>query len=399
MMRQLAYCTNVHAGSDLEAMQANLSRHCLAVKQRFAPEQPMGVGLWLAAPAAKRLLEPPRLAEFALWLAQCGLVPFTLNGFPFGDFHEPVVKHRVYQPTWFDPQRLQYTLDLISILHAILPEQLEGSISTLPIAWRRPEPSVEQLRIAAANLRQVARHLARLEAESGRLIHVCLEPEPGCVLQRCDDVLRFFEEYLCGQSDDDQLLRHLRVCHDVCHSAVMFEDQKEVLGKYARHGVGVGKVQVSSAVEVDFRQVEPGQRNGLVRALSSFAEDRYLHQTSVQLPDGQSPLFYDDLPTALSAAENIPDHQRGVWRVHFHVPIYLECFGMIGTTQEHISRCLQATRLHPELRHFEVETYAWGVLPSELQRSELADGIAQEMRWLAELPEFAEIGSSSSPAS
>ena len=31
--------------------------------------------------------------------------------------------------------------------------------------------------------------------------------------------------------------------------------------------------------------------------------------------------------------------------------------------------------------HFEVETYAWGVLPPELQQPDLAAGIADEMAW------------------
>ena len=71
--------------------------------------------------------------------------------------------------------------------------------------------------------------------------------------------------------------------------------------------------------------------------------------------------------------------------MHFHVPIYLEQFNLIGTTQQEIQKCLEAAHLHPELSHFEVETYAWGVLPEELQRDELADGIAQEMSWLRDL--------------
>jgi len=32
--------------------------------------------------------------------------------------------------------------------------------------------------------------------------------------------------------------------------------------------------------------------------------------------------------------------------------------------------------------HMEAETYAWGVLPSELKVDNLADGIAEEIRWL-----------------
>src|SRR3954447_23496185 len=135
---QLGYCTNVHAGADLETTRANLERHALAVKGRFAPHTPMGIGLWLSAAAARKLLAERQTPGFAAWLAQVGLVPFTLNGFPHGDFHEQVVKHRVYTPTWWDSARLDYTLDLIAILDAILPPGLDGSISTLPIAWGNP---------------------------------------------------------------------------------------------------------------------------------------------------------------------------------------------------------------------------------------------------------------------
>ena len=36
----------------------------------------------------------------------------------------------------------------------------------------------------------------------------------------------------------------------------------------------------------------------------------------------------------------------------------------------------------PNLKHFEVETYAWNVLPEEHQVANLADGIAKEMAWV-----------------
>ena len=50
------YCTNVHAGATLEATRANLERHALAVKERYSPDRPMGVGLWLSAKAAEELV-------------------------------------------------------------------------------------------------------------------------------------------------------------------------------------------------------------------------------------------------------------------------------------------------------------------------------------------------------
>ena len=61
MQLQVGYCTNVHAGKDLEETRANLQQHALAVKSLVSPEQPMGVGLWLSASTAESLRASNRL--------------------------------------------------------------------------------------------------------------------------------------------------------------------------------------------------------------------------------------------------------------------------------------------------------------------------------------------------
>lgn len=372
------YCTNVHANASLEKTRANLEKHALGVKRRISANEPMGIGLWLSANAAQELVSSGHVADFAGWLRDLGLVPFTMNGFPYGDFHETVVKHKVYQPTWYEPARLDYTLQLAEILDQLLPPGIEGSISTLPIAWpkklgERLEESL--LQAAAANLRKAAASLAELEKRTGRLIYVCIEPEPGCVLDTADDIVTFFEDYLITNENSRVVRRHLRVCHDICHSAVMFEDQLGAVVQYSGAGIEIGKVQVSSAVGVDFEALPPGERQAALQLLQTkFVEPRYLHQTSVRA-DGKVTLF-EDLHHAAALARPI-----GQWRTHFHVPIYWKGTLPFQTFQNQIGPCIEAVLAHSHCRHFEVETYAWGVLPPELQHPELADGIAQEMKW------------------
>jgi hypothetical protein len=378
MTMQVGYCTNVHAGVDLEQTQANLERFAFAVKRRFSPDAPMGVGLWLSASAARGLLDGQRLPEFAAWLAEAGLVPFTLNGFPYGDFHRRVVKHDVYKPTWLEPARAEYTSNLITILHGLLPPGQGGSISTLPLAWGEPAATATELDIAAAALFRIAGHLATLEQETGRRICLCLEPEPGCLLQRSTDIVRFFQDHLLRGSGEAAIRRHVAVCHDICHAAVMFEEQAEVLERYRAAGIGVGKVQVSSAVALDLPRLPPGDRAAALHQLGSFAEDRYLHQTMVRSRAGDEPVFHEDLPAALAATA---PGGGGEWRVHFHVPIYLQRFGYLDALQQPILDCLRFAAAHDTTDHFEVETYAWGVLPAELQQPDLAAGIADEMAW------------------
>ena len=378
---QIGYCTNVHAGADLLATRANLEKYALAVKNQVSPDLPMGVGLWLSAEAADDLLQHQLIQTFAEWLSEVGLVPFTLNGFPYGDFHAEVVKHKVYLPDWADSRRLLYTENLIEIQDQLLAPGLEGSISTLPLAWGSPPPAGEQWSAFVDHLRQIAQRLEQLEQERGRLIYICLEPEPGCVLQRSDDMVRFFEEHLLGDGHEHRVRRYLRVCHDICHSSVMFEDQEQVLERYRAAGIQVGKVQVSSAIVLRLDEIAGQERAAAVDQLRSFTDQRYLHQTMVRRSEDEQPEFFEDLPGALQLADDSA-YLGGSWRVHYHVPIYLERFGALETSQEDILRCLAVLKRLGGVRHYEVETYGWGLLPRGLQRTGMADGIADELRWL-----------------
>lgn len=376
---QCGYCTNVHSGADLATTRANLERYALAVKRAFSPGEPMGVGLWLAAPAARALLDSDAIDDFADWLADVGLVPFTFNGFPYGDFHQPVVKHRVYEPTWRQLERIDYTRDLIDIQHRLLPEGASGSISTLPLAWGEPRWNADQLGDSADFLRQTASYLAELESETGRRIILSIEPEPGCLLQRTEDLVRYFEDHLLSSGDEEAVRRYLGVCHDVCHAAVMFEGQAETLARFRSAGIVVGKIQVSSAVIAPFDALPPAERAAALEQLAAFQEPRYLHQTMVRTSPTAAPTYYEDLPLALAAWQGRPP--AGEWRTHFHVPIYLERFGHLGTSRRQVEECLAEARRYHTTEHFEIETYAWGVLPAELRQPDLAAGIAQEMAW------------------
>jgi hypothetical protein len=232
-------------------------------------------------------------------------------------------------------------------------------------------------------LRTVGRHLAKLADRTGHDIVLAIEPEPGCVLDTAPDVIDFFEHYLFVGGDVELLRRHITVCHDICHSAVMFEPQSYALEQYAQHGIRVGKLQVSSAVEVPWHTVahDSSAYEALTAQLRSFSEPRYLHQTTRRLAGTEGVEIVDDLPIALehwlpSFGDSRLDGLGQPWRIHFHVPIYVERFGMLTTTRDDIAQVVQALRTHSQLKiadrpwftgDYEVETYAWGVLPVELR--------------------------------
>ena len=385
----VGYCTNVHPARGYDELLTNLERYTLAVKQRVSTHDPMGVGLWFPRDVASELIEGDRVGELADWLGRHDLIPFTFNGFPYGDFHQDRVKKDVYEPAWDDPKRLRYTLDLVTILAGLLAcsdgsSQIEGSISTLPVGWGQAVRSGDvDLDQAAANLLGVVDVLEEHERKTGQLIHLDLEPEPGCVLERCGDVTGFFVSHLDPIGDRDRNRRYLRVCYDICHGAVMFEDPLGAFKHYDEAGIKIGKVQVSSAVLVPCIFTELDVFDEAIGQLGLFAEDRYLHQTvCFDTKNGYKRNFFEDLPDALRAYRDgeIPP---GQWRVHFHVPIHLDQIGHLRAAGPgRIRSCLKLLSRRNDVTQFEIETYAWDVLPDALRPDDLAVGIAQEMAWL-----------------
>ncbi|TWU24146.1 Xylose isomerase-like TIM barrel [Novipirellula galeiformis] len=379
----VGYCTNVHAGMDLPTIRENLLQYAVPVRSNLSTETALGVGLWLPAQAANECVAGG-LKGFRAFLDENRLEAFTINGFPYDNFHQDVVKHRVYEPTWWEQERLVYTKQLAVILSELLPaSQSVGSISTLPIGWASDAVTEDQLAAAAANLRELAEFLSALESQTGRRIVIAIEPEPGCILDTADDVVQWFSK----RFPDAKHRRHLTVCHDVCHSAVMMESQAEVLLRYAAAGITIGKVQVSSAIVADWDAMSIGRRHEAIQQLSGFAEDRYLHQTGRIRGDNSFELA-EDLPGLVSPVPASSDPARGDkrWVVHFHVPIFLERFGHLTTSQDDVRECLRTLIRNPSsidfTGHLEVETYAWTVLPDAMRKRSLAEDVSEELRWL-----------------
>ncbi len=388
----LTYCTNVHPGEGWAEVFDNLERYVVPVKALVSPEQPFGVGLRLSARAAEELSRPGVLAAFRDWLGASGLYVFTLNGFPHGAFHGAPVKEGVYRPDWLEPERGVYTERLAHLLAALLPEGVEGSISTVPCAFRtrvRFNGDVERM---ARRLLEHLSSLHRLREDTGRRVSLALEPEPGCFLETTADVVSFFQEHLLSRDalacfgrmsglslgEAEAFLRyHLGVCLDACHLAVEFEQPRECLEALGRAGLRVCKYQLSAGLRVRW---EEGSRESLLAALSRFAEGVYLHQ--VVQRRGGTLAKWDDLPEALArAAEELGP--LGEWRIHFHVPIFHEALGhQLTSTQAQVSELLALLHEEGTAQHLEVETYTWEVLPEELRTGSVVDSLARELRWV-----------------
>jgi sugar phosphate isomerase/epimerase len=380
----LTYCTNIHAGETWSEVRANVARHLPAVKARVAPDQQFGVGLRLSAAAADALDTPDEIAAFRALLAEHDLYVFTLNGFPYGAFHGTAVKERVYRPDWREDARRIYSDRLAHVLAALLPPGCEGSISTVPGAYKERISSAADADAIAARIAAHVATLHDLRERRGVAIALALEPEPCCQLETIAETVAFFETHLWRQTvpgldrrtSEEVLRRHVGVCFDACHMAVEHEPPAAALATLAAHGIRVPKIQLSAGLAATIAGPDD------VAALRAFADDVYLHQVVERTPQGL--VRYTDLPAALDAARSEP--RRREWRVHFHVPLFRERLGRFASTQAYVRELLDVVRRQETAPHLEVETYTWDVLPEEYRREDIDDAIARELTWvIAEL--------------
>jgi sugar phosphate isomerase/epimerase len=381
---QLTYCTNIHAGETWPDVLASLQSHLPEIKAATCPGKAFGVGLRLGASAIQALQDPAAFDELAAVLRDNDSYVFTINGFPYGAFHGERVKEDVYAPDWSTADRLTYSNQLADILARLLPDGMDGTVSTVPGTFK--PWMAGRVEAITDNLIRHTAYLVELEQRTGKTIMMTLEPEPYCFLETIAESVAYFRDHLFSADavarlsdltglDADAsaaaLRRHLGLCYDVCHAAIEYEDPQASIAALKEAGIAIGKVQLSSALRIAaVDAASPDQ-------LRPFDEPVYLHQVIQR--DGDTLTRYRDLPDALEQAATAIGSE---WRVHFHVPVFLDRLKDFDTTQDFLREILAIHRSSPISAHLEVETYTWDVLPDRYRNVGLSEAIARELNWV-----------------
>jgi sugar phosphate isomerase/epimerase len=334
-----------------------------------------GIGAWWPRDVAMELAADRASRDrLAVELWDLDLPLWTLNVFPLGGFHDEVVKTAVYQPDWGAEERLLYTRTCAEVGASLVPRGTVLPLSTLPLGYRGPGDPPADLRLMARNLARCASAFAAIEETTGVCCVLALEPEPACLLETCAETAAFLEDWLFEEAawatvPGDVLRRHLGICIDLGHLAVVGEEPLAALADLRARGIAVPKIQVSSCLEAR------GSR-GLERLLS-FDEPRYLHQTVA-----------DNGVRALDLAE-VADRRAEFERAarvrsHYHVPVFWDDPGPLGSTRSEVGRVLRALALSGDpLPLLEVETYTWNVLGDFAGEAPLSDRLVRELDWAA----------------
>ncbi len=384
----LTYCQNIHPGESWAENFAAIKDKALLVKQFVAPDQWFGLGLRLSHQAAATLASDRALVDEAHdFFAEHQLYPFSINGFPYGNFHGTTVKESVYQPDWLTTERRDYTMQLADLFTHFLPPEIDGSISTVPGTFKPWMTNIHDSSEAIArNLAAVVAYLAAIRDDTGQEIHLGLEPEPDCFLETTKETIAFFKNFClttgvkevarimgCSATQAEEFVRrHLGVCFDTCHVALQFENPVDSLRKYRAEGIRISKIQLSAALR--------GPSNPETwRALRSFVEPVYLHQVKGMSESGAQIAWYD-LQDALEEVGNFPDLEE--LRVHFHVPLFMPSVGPLSSTASELTHEFFAELHGGACSHLEIETYTFDVLPRDLNPGDVVKSIAREYSWV-----------------
>jgi hypothetical protein len=391
----LACCATVRRDESWAEAFESLNQHALRLRGRVAPNKPWAIDLRLGGRAARELNDHPNLLELQRWLGKNHCYVVGLDGSAFGHFPAGRVKERVYEPDWTSPDRLAYTNLLFDLLAQLLPPGMDGNVRTLPGSFKGFYLHNDELKVIRNHLWQCVAHAARVSEQTGRAMHLGLEPEPMCVLESSGEVIQFFERLRTEHPRDPRLTEYLGVDYDSCHFAVEFEEPQDALGCLHQHGIRINAIRLSSALTL-----HPTPE--ALEAIAPLAQDPYLHQVVVCRPDGER-FIYADLRDALSGEASTPAETGPIdpsptsealsasseWRVHFHLPLHSPPSPPFGNTCDHALGVLDILSEEPGLcRQLELDADTWTVLPAELRARDGMDQIEAEYAWtLAQLAE------------
>ena len=370
----LAYCTNIHRGQNWPETFETLVKYVLAVRDRVAGGKPYAIGLRLSNQASIELSARATLTAFQRWLEKENCYVFTINGFPYGAFHGGRVKELAYIPDWTTRERVEYTNRLFDLLAQLLPPGVEGSVSTVPASFKPLVKTQDQVVQMRNNIWAAVEHIAQVRAQSGKVLHLGLEPEPLCYLETSAETVAFIEEMRADRPNDNRINECLGVNYDCCHLAVEYEQPQKAISHFQAHGVRISKLHFSSAMKV-----RPTAETKT--ALAPFIDPVYFHQVIARHGDDTF-TRYLDLEDALKSPSATGAEREKEWRIHFHVPLHCKSSPVFDTTSDHVIGVLDLLKANPKLcSHIEMETYTWEVLPAEMKNRNVVDQIAGEYEW------------------
>lgn len=355
--RSLTYCSNIFKEKKFKKLLLKLSEYSSFLKKKLNKEE-IGLGLCLSNKITNEILDKDNLEYFKNWCSDNYIYISSINGFVFKSFHKKKIKELIYYPDWSAKQRIDYTKNIIKLLDVFDNNLNDFSISTIPVSfkkWVKKRNKKYIYFISAYNLLEIVNFLDYIEKIKQKLIHIDIEPEPGCFIENINDYIYFYYFWLLPllkfffKKDESILKKYINLCYDICHFSVNYDDHVNIIKLIKDNDIVIGKIQVSSALEIfSLDKVD------LINDLSFLSKSKFLHQNTY---------FYKNKLKRNLDLHYLHHNKFDSARIHCHMPLYMDFYkNNIRTTSYETKNVLTLLLKNFLTKHIEIETYTYDML-------------------------------------
>lgn len=379
----ITYCSNIFKNNNGTQLLNSLNKY----KKEFKSYK--DISICVSNNIINELNEKKNLNKILTWKKINKKNIPLINGFVYKNFHQNLIKENIYYPDWTKKERFNFTKNTIFFAQKINKRSKICGISTLPITYKLwiKNNTKYNIKKAINFFFEILKILIKIKKYKNILIHIDIEPEPFCLLEDCKDFIYFFKSWILPELEEkikiylnvkknkakNVITKHLNLCFDICHSAVMFENQKLSLDLIKKFKIKIGRVQISSAIKI--KKINKHNFNHL----NFLNKSPFLHQSLMKLNNLKYIKNNDFKNIKIINNEIIKEI-----RIHCHVPIYKKKItNNIYTTQKELKNSLMNILKYDFTRNLEIETYTYNMLYKK--KSNKIKSMIKEYNWLINL--------------
>ncbi len=366
--QHLCYCLNIFRPFKSPAELDILFKKIKALKKELSQpdSESFAIGIWVNKNFLAFLEEQKNLNTLKEKMEQEKIYTYSFNVFPFEQFHDASIKEKVYFPDWMENARVDFTCRAARLLSRLIPDEVQGSLSTVPGTYT-DKISKHNLSVIQKNFLKTGQFLASLFQDTGKKILLAVEPEPDCLWSSARDFTDFYSTHL---AEFPNKAEYIGICYDTAHHELAEDGPGKQFDYCIINNVNIAKIQFSSALG--------SPENSSKDELAKFADEVYLHQTKI-FKNNKIIAKFADLPHALAKAD-----RNLHWKIHYHIPLYVNKMphGLIAEKHE-LETVLKKCKEKPEIcSNLEIETYTYDILPNNVKISPIEKSMAEEYSFI-----------------
>ncbi len=365
--KSLTYCSNIFKEKTLYDLLEKIEKYAFFLRKTFKKKW-VGLSLCMSNKLIIELHEFKKLIFFGKWLKRHNFYLSSLNGFVYKVFHKKKIKENIYYPDWTSKNRNLYTKKLIMLLVHMKTGFNNSSISTMPISFRNWCKKKDRKYIffrSSVNILDILNYLVMLNKKKKCFIHLDIEPEPFCLIESFENFLNFYFKWLIPNLNFClyisyikrslyYLKKYINLCYDICHFSVNYYNHDKIISSILKNKLKVGKVQVSSALEVF---PDCNNKTIIINELFFLTKSKFLHQNTAF--DKNNSLFIKNSDIIFILNKTLTYNTR----IHCHMPLYLTRYKkFLKTTSEETKAVFLKILNQLNVRHVEIETYTYDML-------------------------------------